>query len=112
MRLERTRRVPTCESRRVELAIALILENDDGVLEFLTQPPPIELCYVSANNRKVRCMSTPDFLVLRRDRIELVEGKLAEQMQILAKERPGRYQQTGENLWRCPPPGVCSRTRV
>jgi putative transposase len=96
-------KVLTCESRRVELAIALILENDDGVLEFLTQPPPIELCYVSANNRKVRCMSTPDFLVLRPDRIELVEGKLAEQMQILVKERPGRYQQTGENLWRCPP---------
>src|SRR5208282_2585589 len=80
-------KVLSCESRRIEFAQALLLENDDEVLESFTQPPPIELCYKSAKARDVRCDVTPDFLVLRRSHVEWVDGKPADKMPELAEKR-------------------------
>jgi hypothetical protein len=96
-------KVLSCESRRIEFAQALILENDNDVLESYTQPPPIELRYKSAKGRDVRCDVTPDYLVLRRTKIEWIDGKPADKMASLVEARPGRYAKAGENLWRCLP---------
>lgn len=96
-------KVLPCESRRIEFAQALLLENDTDVLESYPQPPPIELRYKSAKGRDVRCDVTPDYLVLRRGKIEWVDGKPADKMASLVEARPGRYAAAGENKWQCLP---------
>lgn len=96
-------KVLPCESQRIEFALALVLEHDDDVLEFWTQPPAIELNYVSAHGRDVRCQTTPDFLVLRRNSVELIEAKPADAMTDLVAQRPGRYEAVETLTWRCPP---------
>ena len=92
-------KVLSCERRRVDLAIALVLENDETVLEFLTQPPAVEVNYLSPNQRAVAVQLIPTFLVLYRDRIELVEGKTSEDMPRLVSTTPGRYSSTGAQVW-------------
>ena len=98
-------KVLSFESRRIELAIGLLLENDDNVLEYWPQPPQITLEYSSAK-RTVCHPYTPDFLILRRDGIQWVEGKPADKMQVLTARIPGRYEKVEELLWRCPPGDV------
>ena len=92
-------KVLSCERRRVDLAIALVLENDEMVLEFLTQPPAVDLSYLSPNQRPVTVQLTPTFLVLYRDKIELVEGRTAEDMPRLVLSTPGRYACAGDHVW-------------
>lgn len=99
----KNRKALPLESRRVEFAIALILENDDDVLEYWTQPAEIRLSYLSANDRKVLVDSKADILALRRNRIELIEGKPADRMPELVRDHPGRYQAVDKMHWRCAP---------
>lgn len=98
----KNRKVFTLSSRRVELAISLLLENDDDVLEFWSEPPTITLEY-EFNGRVLVRPYHPDFLVLRRNEIQLVEGKTADSMPGWCAKVPGRYQKAGDNLWCCKP---------
>ena len=98
----KNRKVFSFESRRIELAIGLLLENNDDVLGFWSQPPKIQLEYPLIG-RLVHPLYPPDFLVLWRDGVQLVEGKPADMMARLTAKIPGRYEKVGENLWRCPP---------
>ncbi len=92
------------ESRTVEFAFVISCETDDAVLEYYDQPCSLSLDYVRASGRRGGVVShTPDFLVLGIDFAGFVEckplGKLAE----LGKKMPGRYVDTGDGSWGCPP---------
>lgn len=99
----KNQKVLPLESRRVELAIALLLENDDDVVEFLSQPPPIEIEYKGKDGDVRPVTITPDFVVMRRGRVELVEGKPASHMDRLVQKKPGRFSVAGKERWSSPP---------
>ncbi len=54
------------ESHRNELAHIYKLEQDEDVLEYYDQPPPIEIIYLSKHGRHNRHCYTPDFFVIQR----------------------------------------------
>lgn len=80
------------ESRRIEFALALILENDATVLVYWSQPPEVS---VDVNGSGVKLK--PTFLVLRTSGVELVQVHSADRMATLGKA----YTQVG-NTWESP----------
>ncbi|MCO5193070.1 MAG: Tn7 transposase TnsA N-terminal domain-containing protein [Anaerolineae bacterium] len=92
------------ESRTVELvAVRCAYEFEPSVLEYWDQPCRIELCYQSGTGRSVKVKHTPDFFVLREDRIGWEEWKPATQMGQLVHKMPNRYKQQPDGSWICPP---------
>lgn len=91
------------ESHRVELAVALEMEDDDRVLEYYDQPCQIPLTYSAGSGRTVSVMHTPDFFVLRIDAAGWEECKTILELERLAEKTPNRYYRTPDGVWRCPP---------
>lgn len=91
------------ESHRVELAVALEMEDDDRVLEYYDQPCQIPLAYSASSGRTVSVMHTPDFFVLRTDAAGWEECKTVLELEKLAEKSPNRYYRTADGIWRCPP---------
>ena len=97
-------RVIQAESRTVELvAIRCAYEFEPQVLEYWDQPCRMPLQYLARNGRRVRVAHTPDFLVLRPDRVGWEEWKPLPQLEKLADQMPQRYQQRPNGQWHCPP---------
>ena len=63
------------ESHRCELALVYVLEHDPDVIAYWDQPEAIKLSYLSASGHLVSPTATLDYLVLRRDGLELIEAK-------------------------------------
>ena len=82
------------ESHRVELAVALEMEEDTTVFEYYDQPCQIPLTYCDGGQRKISVMHTPDFFVLRADSAGWVECKMDKDLVILPQKIPHRYVQT------------------
>src|SRR6266571_4103822 len=57
------------ESHRNELAGIYEYEHDPQVLEFYDQPPAIKLEYQTGSGRQAGVWHTPDYFVLRADRV-------------------------------------------
>lgn len=91
------------ESHRNELAFIYELEHDDQVLAYYDQPSQIKLQYRAASGKNVGVLHTPDFFVLRADRVGWVECKTEEELKKLTKKMPARYVQDETGCWRCPP---------
>lgn len=92
------------ESHGVEYYAARQYEHlERDVLEYWTQPPPITIEYLSEKNRRVVTAYTPDFCVMRRDRIGYEEWKTEEDLIKLSEERPNRYKRNPDGTW-CSPP--------
>jgi putative transposase len=90
------------ESHTVELPLVYQLELDEDVLEYYCQPSPIELHYDGPTGRAVVALHTPDYFAIRRNSAGWIEAKCEEQLPILAKKSPNRYQLVNDR-WECPP---------
>jgi len=91
------------ESHRCELAFVYTLEHDPEVIGYWDQPEPFKITYESAHGRPTSPMITVDYLVLRSDRLELIEVKPAEAMPELAKDKPNRFSLGDDGKWHSPP---------
>jgi putative transposase len=91
------------ESRTEEFLAVVSYEHDDEIHEYYDQPSKIEMRYVAKSGRPVVFWHTPDFFVLRIDRVGWEEWKPQEKLLELAKSMPNRYQRDGQGHWRCPP---------
>jgi len=89
------------ESATLELPTILALEHDPDVLFYLEQPPALTLKYKS-NGRMRGYKQTPDFLVIRRDGIALIECKRLEFIHKRAVSNPELFVQA-DGRWSCPP---------
>lgn len=95
--------VVQAESHTVELALVYELEHDPEILEYYDQPEHLTLRYSGKNGRNLGVSHTPDFLVVRRDRIEFVECKTEEDLIVLSERMPNRYKKDEDGRWVCPP---------
>ena len=91
------------ESHRVEAPKIYELEQDQNVLEYYDQPPPIKLNYEGANGKNLGVIHTPDLFVLEKDRAGWIECKPEEQLKKLEQKNPNRYHRDSNGKWRCPP---------
>jgi hypothetical protein len=91
------------ESHRHELALVYVLEHDPDVLAFWDQPEGIKISYLSANGRPTSPTTTPDYLVVRRGGVELIEVKPEGALPELALEMPNRFVRGEDGQWHCPP---------
>src|SRR6266849_6025708 len=91
------------ESHRVELAGLYEYEHDPQVLEFYDQPPAIKLEYQTGSGRQAGVWHTPDYFVLRADRVGWEEWKTDVGLERLAETMPHRYVRDAAGQWRCPP---------
>lgn len=91
------------ESHRVEAPKIYELEQDNNVLEYYDQPPPIKLNYKGANGKNLGVIHTPDLFVLEKHRAGWIECKPEEQLKKLEKKNPNRYYCDADGKWRCPP---------
>lgn len=91
------------ESHRNELAHIYKLEQDEDVLEYYDQPPPIEIIYLSKHGRHNRHCYTPDFFVIWTNTAGWEECKTEKDLIQLAEDSPNRYQQGKNGQWYCLP---------
>jgi putative transposase len=91
------------ESHKVELPAIEAYEADAEVLEYYDQPLQLSLSFTSANGRTIRTRHVPDFLVLRRTRVEFEEWKTEKHLVELAQKQPNHYQQDLDRQWHNPP---------
>ncbi len=91
------------ESHRVEAPKIYELEQDENVLEYYDQPPPIKLNYKGANGKNLGVIHTPDLFVLEKDRAGWIECKPEEQLKKLEQKNSNRYHRDADGKWRCPP---------
>ena len=80
------------ESRTGEFAYALELEWDSTVLAYYEQPPSVEVDVIKKNGVPLTHLYTPDFLVLRKDGVDVVEVKPGERLKELAIQRPHDWE--------------------
>jgi len=84
----------------VELGAIYLMETDESVLEFYDQPYTFKLKYLDKSGKRLQGhYYTPDFLVLRRSGVEVVEWKTEKDLQKLVLTHPHRYQQSLEGIW-------------
>ncbi len=76
--------------------------STSGVVAYCDQPPKIQLTYKSDISTK-SYQVTPDFLVVYKDRIVLVECKPATVLRERAQRDPALFARDDEGKWACPP---------
>jgi putative transposase len=81
------------ESRLGELPLVHRFELDDDVLEYYDQPTSVSVSTIR-NGRRQLSNYTPDFLVLRRTSVEVVEVRPATWIQNSQKKHPDDWNQT------------------
>jgi len=80
------------ESRMPERAFVTLCEHDGRVLEFWDQPEQIKVVILDKNGRERRIWYTPDFMVLGRDGVIIVEVKDKETAEELVKNSPRNWE--------------------
>ena len=82
----------SAESRMPERAFVTLCEHDSRVLEFWDQPEQIKVVIQDKNGRDRRIWYTPDFMVLGRDGVILVEVKDKATAEELVKTSPRNWE--------------------
>ncbi|CUB35086.1 MULTISPECIES: TnsA endonuclease N-terminal domain-containing protein [Bacillus] len=96
------------ESYTVELVAMYVMEYDDDVIEYYDQPITLKLDYSRESGKRIAFYYTPDFLVLRKDGVQIEEWKTEEQLIKLSEKDPVRYFKDEEGNWRCPPAEIAA----
>ena len=91
------------ESRTGELPYIRLLEHDDDVLAYAHQPAiPVRVRWMTPDGQPRHASLTADFIVIRQDRVALVEVKPEDQLVALANDRPGYLVRDPDTRrWRC-----------
>jgi putative transposase len=89
------------ESRTGEYPFVLALELDEDVLEYYDQPYPVRVTRIRAGRNHVST-STPDFLVLRSTRVEVIEVKPRKKVEEARDKYPDEWAMRNGH-WVCLP---------
>ncbi len=99
------------ESRTVEQPWLFQWEHDDEVLEFWDQPTRMQISYQNANGKNQCFDVTFDFLVIRKNKIQLIECKSEEDLKALAVKDSGRWKRDAQGNWTSPPAEAQAKLR-
>lgn len=86
------------ESRGGELSLAIHLEFDPEVIAYLDQPPPVDIVRTKPSGKSYRTRYTPDFLVIYRDEIVVVQVKSEAEIARLVDTCTVDWQRTEEGV--------------
>jgi transposase InsO family protein len=78
-----------------ELDYLVTLEYDNDVLEIWEQPEAVDVSYPDMSGRLHRCTYTPDFLVIRKGAIEVIQVKTECECRALAEGPSQRWEKMG-----------------
>ncbi len=90
------------ESRTVEYLFVLACEMDDEIIEYWDQPLRIKLSYLDLSGRKRGNLHTPDFCIITKDQVYLVECKSESQLIKLSQKNPEKFCKDEEGQWISP----------
>lgn len=88
------------ESHRGEFVMACLLERDDNVIAYFAQPPAISLQSTRADGTITnRSFYTPDMLVVRKNRIEVIETREDKRLQDSCVANSHQFYRDGTGKW-------------
>lgn len=87
------------ESLNLEFQAILQYEQDDNVVAYYDQPCKTSLTYINLKGKRICVFYVADFLVVYRDKIEIVQWKPEKQLVKLAESQPNRYQKDNDGNW-------------
>jgi len=90
------------ESRTIEAICLTHLAIDDDVIAIVAQPTPIKLEWVTRDGKKRSSWHTPDYLVVYRDRVVLIECKPLEKLKAECSKAPDRFKKSANGEWISP----------
>ena len=89
------------ESRRGEHVMAVLLDRDPKVIAFFAQPPQVSLDYLDKDGKRTTTrMYTPDFLVVRDDKVVVIETRASEELMTSNKANPYQFYRDLNGAWR------------
>lgn len=87
------------EARHTEFAYLHTLEFDRSVVHVADQPEPLRVVKPAGSSRPVGPPRRADFLIIRKDFVELIECKTVSELKKLVSERPEWYFQDSAGVW-------------
>lgn len=88
------------ESRRGEHVMAVLLDRDPKVIAFFAQPPQVSLDFQDKDGKRVTSrMYTPDFLVVRDDKVLVIETRATEELLESNKANPYQFYRDLDGVW-------------
>ncbi|MEO6277370.1 Mu transposase C-terminal domain-containing protein [Roseateles sp.] len=88
------------ESRRGEHVMAVLLDRDTKVIAFFAQPPQVSLDYLDEQGKRTTTrMYTPDFLVVREDKVLVIETRATEALLEANKANPYQFYRDLDGVW-------------
>lgn len=88
------------ESRRGEQAMAILLDRDPKVIAFFAQPPQVSLEFLDKDGKRTTTrMYTPDFLVVREDKVLVIETRATEKLLEANKANPYQFYRDLDGVW-------------
>ena len=82
----------------LERRFATLCEFDPDVLEYWEQPGQVQLLITDAQGKARRPTYTPDVLVIRKERIDIVQIKPARKCEERVRNQPYRWEQNGASF--------------
>lgn len=87
------------ESRTLEFGYLLHCEFSNLVIEYYTQPDPINLIIENASGKKTSSRYTPDFIVIHADSVVFIECKREEELLKIHRKSPNKYAKNTAGKW-------------
>lgn len=88
------------ESRTIEAPAAAMYDMDDSVLEFYAQPTTVPLTLIDQHGRRSgKVNHTPDFMVLRKTHVEMIEWKQESRLRALEKHHSNFQKNAETHTW-------------
>jgi putative transposase len=88
------------ESRTGEFPMAARLESDSDVLAYMAQPPRVSLTLLNEHGKATTTTPyTPDFLVVRTDRIEVIETRDDGELSRRSLDNPYQFYKDDSGQW-------------
>ena len=88
------------ESRRGEHVMAVLLDHDPKVIAFFAQPPDVSLDFLDKDGKRTTTrMYTSDFLVIREDKVVVVETRATEKLLEASKANPYQFYRDLGGVW-------------
>jgi putative transposase len=91
------------ESLWVEFLFIFLAEYAVEVLGYLDQPFKVKVPHMESSGKWSAHWYTPDFIVLYRDHVEVVECKTEDELQEISQKKPWLYVRRPDGSWSCPP---------
>lgn len=95
------------ESRTVEGVAAILYENDNNILEYWPQPVTVDLILTDKDGTNTgRTTHTPDFLLIQKNGIRLIEWREESRLLAAAKKENNKFCKDDANRWHYRPAEV------